>query len=653
MANSRIVSCGIFPGIGIARVGDSPDGYFVGPEVPGLVSIPEGGYKDGEGRIKRQAARFRVYGYDDDGKVVGEITPKAANVTVKWTVTLANRKASGVRFSHVRHDLKPGEPPDDPSQFRNRHISDRGKLEVCPTPRMISGVSRGGGQYAFQDGEFFDDAVYLGELRTDSAGRLLVFGGRGVSRPTEGARPLTQYADNDGWHDDTSDGPITAAVTIDGRDIPVKGTSWVIVAPPKFAPFIRNVVSLYDVMSEAAGLAAPKTLSFTDHIYPHFAAFADQQWVNGMALRGHGPQKPGNFRDPKIIEKLNDNGPANADFRHRIFARLRAPASTDIKQASYNFMPALSGDEGDATIGQPTTWLSLTKTVHAVLERWAAGEFDSDWPGVPPEPVALELMALDEQPAALTRAALEPCAGGPFFPGIEISYISRFGSLYSEPFRFDAAKLKAGDITQRMAVPWQADFYECRVHWWPAQRPDDVLNEATFRRAVTDFPAEARTSLLAQVVTDRIRWDRGVGTRWTSPEADPPADDLPAAPGDNDMLAKWKSLGFVVPMKTPYGETSLCRSRAQLAIRRPRRSRLFLLPSQYRHLSDFIPKATRTCRGIPAERRSSCSTTPTPAALDDMYRYFEYSPDCAGAAARRDLRLLSDGVANADPLGRP
>lgn len=41
------------PRVGIARVGNSPDEFFIGPEVPGEVPRPEGGFKDGAGRIKR------------------------------------------------------------------------------------------------------------------------------------------------------------------------------------------------------------------------------------------------------------------------------------------------------------------------------------------------------------------------------------------------------------------------------------------------------------------------------------------------------------------------------------------------------------------------------------------------------------------------
>jgi hypothetical protein len=51
--------------------------------------------------------------------------------------------------------------------------------------------------------------------------------------------------------------------------------------------------------------------------------------------------------------------------------------------------------------------------------------------------------------------------------------------MFSEPFRLDHSSLQAGDITKQMAVPWQADFYDCAqeedLAWWPAQRPDDVF----------------------------------------------------------------------------------------------------------------------------------------------------------------------------------
>ncbi|HEX4422842.1 MAG TPA: LodA/GoxA family CTQ-dependent oxidase, partial [Kofleriaceae bacterium] len=71
---SKVASCKIYPGIGIGRLGNSPDDYFVGPEAPGIVPSPAGGFKDARGRVKRQAARFRIYAYDKDGRLLDELT---------------------------------------------------------------------------------------------------------------------------------------------------------------------------------------------------------------------------------------------------------------------------------------------------------------------------------------------------------------------------------------------------------------------------------------------------------------------------------------------------------------------------------------------------------------------------------------------------
>lgn len=55
----RIASVGIYPPIGIARVGNSIDpnigsGWYYGPEVPGRYNEPPGGFKDTTGAVKRQ-----------------------------------------------------------------------------------------------------------------------------------------------------------------------------------------------------------------------------------------------------------------------------------------------------------------------------------------------------------------------------------------------------------------------------------------------------------------------------------------------------------------------------------------------------------------------------------------------------------------------
>ena len=65
--------------------------------MPGSGPQPKDGlFKDNEGRVKRQAVRFHVYGYDSNDKVVKEITSDDGSVT--WQAHLANRKSASNKF---------------------------------------------------------------------------------------------------------------------------------------------------------------------------------------------------------------------------------------------------------------------------------------------------------------------------------------------------------------------------------------------------------------------------------------------------------------------------------------------------------------------------------------------------------------------------
>jgi hypothetical protein len=210
-----IVSAAIHPSIGIARVGNSPDGCFYGPEVTDPAPHPAGFYRDGNGALKRQSARFRIYGLDAGGKPLAELT--AANATITWTVHLANKKAAWYEFQ-LAQDIP--EALSAPAQMlRNITVGDRASLTIDPGPRSVSGANvHGGADHIFDSGRFMGTPVYLGELRTDEAGRLVVLGGHGKSASHAGTRAIT-FANNDGWHDDVSDGPVTAEVKIGGKTL--------------------------------------------------------------------------------------------------------------------------------------------------------------------------------------------------------------------------------------------------------------------------------------------------------------------------------------------------------------------------------------------------------------------------------------------------
>src|SRR5512145_1383612 len=129
----------IRPGIGIARLGNSPEGFCIGPEVPGgpsleLTSDGEGpvtAHKDDAHRIKRQGARFRVWAYEVDNAgretPVGEVT--APEATIVWHVRLANTKGAGRRI------LETGNRPRNP----NTPTAD---LVIAPEFEPISGANQ-------------------------------------------------------------------------------------------------------------------------------------------------------------------------------------------------------------------------------------------------------------------------------------------------------------------------------------------------------------------------------------------------------------------------------------------------------------------------------------------------------------------------------
>ena len=505
------VSYRIHPAIGIARVGDSPAEYFVGPEAPGVSpsltnpsdsSAQRGGYKDRHRRIKRQGARFRVYEYTTDqaGAVtrVREIT--AADAEIDWEVHLVNRKAAEEKRFF----------PVDGRTLRNKGV-DRRKLTIDPGVQRVSGPNQPMKKLV---ATFMDTiTVVLGDLLTDSAGRLIVLGGHGTSQSHDGRRlseSEDDFADNDGWCDDTSDGPISATVTLHGDTEAVAADSaWVIVAPPDFAPAIENVVTLYDLvydmmatLDRSLAVTATTPVSFTRDIYPILRRVSNMQWVSDFAAGGHGTNTSGHFLSH--LGALAGNNPQDG-ARQRIFRRLQNPRGGGTALMN---MPKLG--TASSIPGVP-----LTHVQYERMERWAKGTFVADWAGTPPTPLTFDQLPAKDQPHALDRAALEGCVGGPFFPGIEVGMIMLNTTTYQakRPFRINTVR-HPGELTARMAVPWQADFFACEcdenlsMDWWPGQRPDQVLRGL-----------------------QRAQWRLGVS-------------------GMNDMVEKWSQLGFVVEKKT-------------------------------------------------------------------------------------------------------
>ena len=196
------------------------------------------------------------------------------------------------------------------------------------------------------------------------------------------------------------------------------------------------------------------------------------QWVNRFARTNHGPDGGGDFTSSDWAGI--DNPTTAHELRMAIFVLLRDPLSASPSTAT-RAMPRLFSDD------YPTkTPLPLSKVQYGILRLWA--EQDHFDPGAGPP--ANELL-----PDQLTRVALEACVGGAFWPGIEASRVLRDVTKFlpNEPFRLAHDKVLPGELTASMALPWQADFFDCAwegatqagLGWWPAQRPDDVLPSST------------------------------------------------------------------------------------------------------------------------------------------------------------------------------
>lgn len=503
-----IVKAVIYPAIGVARVGSSESEWFVGPEVSNPAPQPPGYYRDAKKKLKRQAARFRVYGVNAKGEIVRELTPD--NAKIHWTVQLANTKSAWYGFQLALDIPEAASAPL--TTLRNSAIADRTSLAITPKSRTVSGKNTT--PQAFDDGRFMGKNVYLGETFTDEQGRLIVLGGHGTSSAWDDSRAIT-FANNEGWHDDTSDGPINAEVTFEGQSLLVE-PAWLIVGPPNYGPQRKSVRTMWDLMRDVAinagMLPMPTRPSFTFDIMPIFERLAGLQWVNAGFASGFGWKGANDLTSPQALARLSDASTANVDLRRTIANQFR----NDIVDGwSPKPWPWIYGDAMSTPAAQtPRQNSSLSQTQLALLAEWAAGNFDEDYDASRVSPCTLDEVPLAEQGDMLTKAALDFCLADAFHPGCEMTWPVRTSTMYVAPFRFahaldgwiapglgesityDAINLpngplcgqQAGGITRWMAVPWQTDSASCRSGYdknydpyvpsfWPARVPNQVLTK--------------------------------------------------------------------------------------------------------------------------------------------------------------------------------
>ncbi|MEZ5594368.1 MAG: LodA/GoxA family CTQ-dependent oxidase [Gammaproteobacteria bacterium] len=527
----RISHVRIHPGIGVARIGNSQRDFLIGPEVMNPERTAFGSTRDDSGAIKRQAARFRIYAYDKYDNVVAEVQ-QTANSQVEWSVHVANRKAQWYEFNAAM-DIPATVTLSVP--LRNPDVKGEGRAALCidPGEKKISGLSMNDSSYELT-GDFQGTPVTLGELRTDSVGRLLFLGGHGVSaspsdQPVYDPAKPSSFNNAAGWYDDISDGPVHAKVTI-GNQVFEADSAWVVTGPPNFAPDLVGWRTLDDLLRsvyrQAGMLEMPERISFKQHVLPILQRLNELQWVNKGFLSMFGAGAPMDFSAPELLAKLS-KAPLSqlypdpyAELRRTVYRSFRATNTRTVEESTW---PWIYGDAFGYTDPDPTQppspnkYLKLPAYYDFVLSTWVSGDFVSDYDAHEQPSQHLDDVPLQEQPEMLDRAALHFCLADAFHPGAELTWPMRHASMYRAPYRIrerrpgesepsygsmlnNATVLEMngplykqgpGDLTRWMALPWQGDTAFCRSGYdmeydpylptfWPARVPNQVLTEIDY-----------------------------------------------------------------------------------------------------------------------------------------------------------------------------
>ena len=626
----------IHPRVGVARLGNSPTDFYLSPETVGGLPIKcdesgnpivENGsvkfvkkFKDSVGRIKRQAAKFRIFERTENGAQA--VTYKDVEKIV-WTVHIANKKPIWHTFSELLGDL---EFPNN--SYEDQHVTlnnsgitdetDRKKLIIDPGPRSIERpgdtvpISRYNIPGEYQYGSFPPlgsggaQIDSLGELRMDDEGNLVVLGGYGN---VTGSAEITSFRGAGGYWDDISDGFVMATIHLNNGDTIDADPGWLIVGSPKYAPELVNITNLYDTMYNVAiraldaepaiykadsntadafpshqgytplnGYNSDYRVNYTTQIKPIIERMQSYRWVADIPYLN-------DFANPGF--DLSDPSDQNRENRQRYFDYFRVPVLPKdydewihkvengpnqlFSSDGIPLMPLNSGDNSVTNTGPIYKFETLSVTQYFFMNQWAVGKFVVG---------ESESKAYSDQ---LDEASVGNCVGAPFSPGIETTWISRNALIYAAPIQLKLAHFdghnaqtqthyrhnglsttadeaegdgcEPGDMTKRMAIPWQADFQECTVqtpnitnpninqfadgtgieappayyvYWWPPQSPMYVVSGSL------DAGDQVLDAIVSQIdgqpiipAGQRVPFQRGINSV-------------------QDMIDNWGRLGFIV-----------------------------------------------------------------------------------------------------------
>lgn len=500
----------IKPSVGVARLGNSKGQFYLAPdEIGGLPyeadnfgnkKGPVQKFKDAAGQVRRQGQPFTIH--SETGE---EITLNTEGVkSIEWTVHVANKKAAWYQYSELDGNLLYGNENSYTNrkvEFRNATVegeNDRRGLIVDPGPRTVSGKNDtaefnkdgapSGYPVSFPNPDVSNGTpiTTLGNLITDDDGRLIVLGGYGHAG---GDEPLVSYGGSDTWHDDIADGPVYCTVTYENGDV-VEMSAWVIVGSPDFAPELVNISNLSDTMFDVGVRCfdlVPSMYSngqyntefvvnYQRDILPIIQRLGRYQWVANVQSMMAFTSNVFDFSDPSEGNKANRMNYFSyfRQLNDKSSTELDQPQSHLFKENGDGLFPMMPLNSGSNSVSNETIvkFLSLDETQYFLLQQWAEGTFESN-PDFKPYPVS-----------SADMASVGNCVGLPMCPGIEVTWSLQNPTVYSSPFQIADFKGKngynktgltpsrdecegngcePGDLTKRMACPWQADFFQCTI----------------------------------------------------------------------------------------------------------------------------------------------------------------------------------------------
>jgi L-lysine 6-oxidase len=585
----------IKPSIGVARLGNSTSEICLSPDSIGGLPYssdnfgnqngPIQNFKDAKGLIKRQGQPFKIF--TDNGQEITLDTPNIASI--EWTVHLASKKAEWYQYSELQGNLLYGQDNSYTNQqipLRNeKQTTNRQNLFIDPGPRSISGKLQSIGfdkasvpdnypaQYPNSTPKYGVAVTTLGDLLTDNQGRLIVLGGYGNAG---GDEPLISYGGSDSWHDDISDGPVYCTITFNDGTPAISLSAWCIVGSPDFAPEIVNISNLSDTMFDVGvrnlnlvpelysnGQYNPNFIvNFQRDILPIINRISRYQWVANVQPMMAFASYQFDYSDPSDANKQNRLNYLsyfrNLDDQPPVPQNL--PQEQLFKVDGDNIFPMMPLNSGSNSVSNINImkFLALDQTQLFLLEQWANGFFVSDplYQDFPVNP--------------LDAASVGNCVGLPMCPGIEVTWSMQNPAVYAAPYvilqheneayyfangltptrdECEGGGCEPGDLTKRMACPWQADFFQCTIqyinftnpavnkeqtptgaipapptyytYWWPPQSPWDVL--------VGELTVEGQAENGNTPAGQQMNYARGINSF-------------------TQMVQYWYSLGFIRDM---------------------------------------------------------------------------------------------------------